>query len=58
VFVLFFKGLGDAPARNYCEQPGSGKCTPGKLASIEHGMGTDRCVFANYGTWVRGRRTW
>ena len=28
VFVLFFKGLGSAPARNYCEKLGPGKCTP------------------------------
>ena len=24
VFVLFFKGMGDAPARNYCEKLGAG----------------------------------
>jgi peptide/nickel transport system permease protein len=54
VFVLFFKGLGDAPARNYCEELGAGKCTPAKLASIEHGMGLDQPVLTNYTTWVKG----
>ena len=30
VFVLFFKGLGDSPARNYCEKLGPGKCIDGE----------------------------
>jgi peptide/nickel transport system permease protein len=54
VFVLFFKGMGDAPARNYCEKLGAGKCTPVKLAAIEHGYGYDKSLLANYGTWVKG----
>jgi peptide/nickel transport system permease protein len=54
VFVLFFKGLGDSPARNYCEKLGPGKCTAQKLDSIEHQMGLDRSVAANYGQWAKG----
>ena len=54
VFVLFFKGLGDSPARNYCEKLGPGKCTAQKLGSIEHQMGLDRSVAANYGVWAKG----
>jgi peptide/nickel transport system permease protein len=54
VFVLFFKGLGDSPARNYCEQLGPGKCTTLKLDSIKHQMGFDRSVVSNYATWAKG----
>jgi peptide/nickel transport system permease protein len=54
VFVLFFKGLGDSPARNYCEKLGPGKCTPAKLDSIKHQMGFDKSVASNYGTWAKG----
>jgi peptide/nickel transport system permease protein len=54
VFVLFFKGLGDSPAANYCEQLGPGKCTPLKLQSIEHSMGMDQPVLKNYATWAKG----
>jgi peptide/nickel transport system permease protein len=54
VFVLFFKGLGDTPAVNYCEQLGPGKCTTLKLDSIKHQMGFDESVLANYGAWVKG----
>jgi len=43
VFALFFKGMGDAPAINYCEQLGPGKCTPTKLHAIE------LCKFAVHG---------
>ena len=39
VFTLFFKGMGTAPAVNYCEKLGPGRCTPAKLASIEQAMG-------------------
>jgi len=54
VFVLFFKGLGDSPAVNYCEKLGPGKCTTAKLDSIKHQMGFDRSLAANYGTWAKG----
>jgi peptide/nickel transport system permease protein len=54
VFVLFFKGLGTAPAQNYCEKLGPGKCTPDKLASIEKQMGFDKSVMANYAEWAKG----
>ena len=54
VFVLFFKGLGDTPARNYCDKLGPGKCTPAKLDSIKHQMGYDKSVVANYAEWAKG----
>jgi len=54
VFVLFFKGLGDSPARNYCEKLGPGKCTATKLDSIKHQMGFDKSVASNYATWAKG----
>jgi peptide/nickel transport system permease protein len=54
VFVLFFKGLGNAPAQNYCEQLGPGKCTPLKLHAIERTMGLDQPVVKSYGTWLKG----
>ena len=54
VFVLFFKGLGDSPARNYCEKLGPGKCSPAKLDSIKHQMGYDKPLVYNYGQWAKG----
>jgi peptide/nickel transport system permease protein len=54
VFVLFFQGLGDAPARSYCEQLGPGKCTPLKLHAIEHSMNLDKPVLVDYATWAKG----
>ena len=54
VFVLFFKGLGDAPARNYCEKLGPGKCSADKLASIKRQMGFDKSLVYNYGQWAKG----
>jgi peptide/nickel transport system permease protein len=54
VFVLFFKGLGDSPARNYCEKLGPGKCTEQKLDSIKHQMGFDKSVAYNYTQWAKG----
>jgi peptide/nickel transport system permease protein len=54
IFMLFFWGLGKAPAQAYCEKLGAGKCTPTKLASIEHQMGMDQSVFKNYGEWAKG----
>jgi peptide/nickel transport system permease protein len=54
VFVLFFKGLGDSPAVNYCEQLKAGHCTTAKLDSIKHQMGYDRSLVANYGAWAKG----
>jgi peptide/nickel transport system permease protein len=54
VFVLFFKGLGDSPAVNYCDQLHNGQCSPQTLASIKHQMGFDKSVVANYGIWAKG----
>jgi peptide/nickel transport system permease protein len=54
VFVLFFKGLGDSPARNYCEKLGAGKCTAQKLDSIREQMGYNKSVVVNYGGWAKG----
>jgi peptide/nickel transport system permease protein len=54
VFVLFFKGLGDSPAVNYCEQLKAGHCTPEKLASIKHQMGYDKPLLTNYAQWGKG----
>jgi peptide/nickel transport system permease protein len=54
VFVLFFKGLGDSPARNYCEKLGPGRCTTTKLDSIKHQMGFDKSLASNYTTWAKG----
>jgi peptide/nickel transport system permease protein len=54
VFVLFFKGLGDSPAVNYCEKLGPGKCTEQKLDAIKQQMGFDKSVAYNYGQWAKG----
>jgi peptide/nickel transport system permease protein len=54
VFVLFFKGLGDSPARNYCDTLHNGQCSPAMLDSIKHQMGFDRSVASNYGSWLKG----
>ena len=54
VFVLFFEGMGDAPAVRYCEGLGAGRCTPLKLDSIKQDMGYDKSVFRNYREWVQG----
>jgi len=54
VFVLFFKGLGDSPAVNYCEKLGPGKCTTAKLDSIKKQMGFDKPVAENYAIWAKG----
>ncbi len=54
VFVLFFKGLGDSPAVNYCEQLGPGKCTATKLDAIKQEMGLDKSVTYNYVQWAKG----
>ena len=54
VFVLFFKGLGDSPAVNYCEKLGPGKCTTAKLDSIKHQMGFDKPMITNYATFAKG----
>lgn len=54
VFVLFFKGLGDSPARNYCDALHNGQCSPTTLAAIKHQMGMDKSVASNYATWVKG----
>jgi len=54
VFVLFFKGLGDSPARNACEKLHNGRCPAPVLASIKHEMGFDRSLASNYTTWAKG----
>jgi peptide/nickel transport system permease protein len=54
VFVLFFKGMGDSPARNYCDSLRNGRCSAAALDSIKHQMGYDRSVAANYTTWAKG----
>jgi peptide/nickel transport system permease protein len=54
VFVLFFKGLGDSPAVNYCEKLAPGRCNVQKLDSIRHQMGYDRSVAYNYAQWAKG----
>src|SRR4029077_3520188 len=54
VFVLFFVGMGDRPAEDYCGTLGTGRCTPLRLASIERDMGLDQSVVRNYGEWVQG----
>jgi peptide/nickel transport system permease protein len=54
VFVLFFKGMGDSPARTYCEKLGPGKCSTVKLDSIKHQMGFDKPLIYNYGQWAKG----
>jgi peptide/nickel transport system permease protein len=54
VFVLFFKGMGDAPARNYCEKLGPGKCSALKLNSIRHQYGYDKPLIVNYADWAKG----
>ncbi len=54
VFVLFFEGMGDSPARTYCEQLGPGKCSTLKLDSIKHQMGYDKSLVYNYGQWAKG----
>jgi peptide/nickel transport system permease protein len=54
VFTLFFKGLGDSPAVNYCEKLGPGKCTTAKLDSIKHQFGYDKSLAFNYTQWAKG----
>jgi peptide/nickel transport system permease protein len=54
VFVLFFVGMGDRPAKNYCDQLGSQRCSPLRLDSIERDMGLDRGVVRNYRDWAQG----
>jgi len=54
VFALFFVGMGTAPAVNYCEKLGPGRCTPPKLAAIEQEMGFDQSLTQNYAEWAKG----
>jgi peptide/nickel transport system permease protein len=54
VFVLFFWGMGDTPARNYCEKLGAGRCSTQKLDSIKKQMGYDKSIIVNYGIWAKG----
>ena len=53
VFALFYVGMGDRPAINYCAQQ-NGHCSAQKLASIEHQMGLDKSLVHNYREWVKG----
>ena len=54
VFVLFFKGLGDSPAINYCASLRNSQCPPATLAEIKKQMGFDQSVLTNYGIWAKG----
>jgi peptide/nickel transport system permease protein len=54
VFVLFFKGLGDSPAVNYCDSLHNGQCSEQTLDSIKHQMGYDKSLAYNYREWVKG----
>ena len=54
VFVLFFKGLGDAPAVNYCASLRNSRCPAPLLASIKKEMGYDQSLATNYGEWAKG----
>jgi peptide/nickel transport system permease protein len=54
VFVLFFKGLGNSPAINYCAKIHAGHCSPTALKSIEHQMGLDKPMLTNYAEWAKG----
>jgi peptide/nickel transport system permease protein len=54
VFVLFFKGLGDSPAVNYCDSLHNGQCSQQTLDSIKHQMGYDKSVAYNYAEWAKG----
>jgi peptide/nickel transport system permease protein len=51
-FALFFLGPSN-PAQPICDQAG-GRCTPVKLAAIEHAMGLDRGVVVNYKEFIGG----
>ncbi len=53
VFTIFYEGMGNNPAVNYCTSL-KGVCTPEKLASIEHQMGYDQSLVHNYGEWAKG----
>src|SRR3954454_5314411 len=54
VFVLFFKGMGDSPARTYCEQLGPGKCSTVTPDLIKQQMGFDTSVVYKYSQWAKG----
>lgn len=51
VFALFFLGPSN-PAAPVCEV--QGRCTPARLAAIEHQMGLDQSVVTQYGAFVGG----
>lgn len=52
VFLLFYKGISN-PAQPICDGAG-GRCTPEKLAAIEHQMGLDQPVLKSYGEYMVG----
>ena len=51
VFALFFLGPSN-PAAPICDA--QGKCTPERMALIEHSMGLDQNVVTAYGIFVKG----
>lgn len=51
VFAIFYLGPSN-PAKPVCDA--QGKCTPERLAAIEHNMGLDKNVFEAYGTFMKG----
>jgi peptide/nickel transport system permease protein len=50
-FTLFFKGPSN-PAEPLCQA--HGQCTPEKLANIEHSLGLDQGLWANYTAFLGG----
>ena len=50
-FTLFFKGPSN-PAEPLCQA--HGQCTPAKLANIEHSLGFDKGLWANYTAFLGG----
>jgi len=51
VFTIFFMGPKN-PAKSLCEK--QQRCTPAKLATLEHRMGLDKPLHRAYGDWAKG----
>lgn len=51
VFALFYLGPKN-PAQPLCNR--QQRCTPEKLARLEHAMGLDKTVWVAYGEWAKG----
>ncbi len=51
VFTLFFLGPRN-PAQPVCDA--QQRCTPEKLANIEHSMGLDKPIQVAYAEWTKG----